>query len=243
MAESKEANSDRQDDSLMEAGKVPKLHNGFTDSLNVRSDSLLNRIGRLDATVAIMEKTSPSELSEPLNSPSKTSPQLKHVSSPLNTPFGLDERRKPTEFVLEEVQKRGTLVERVSDLENRVMQLQRVFSARWSESAQQLSMVHDSSCSPWMESNDECSHQMLKDLNLEKQDCNFSHASSLKGHVEAVKDFGNHDPNEIKLKELCLDSYTVKSHLCITFCVYFALITLNLFVAFCIFIFEVCLLH
>lgn len=100
---------------------------GCGDALNPGSFALLQRVDRLDNILSAMEDKLPTEQSIssswiPLGSgrPSSGPP----------TPSSLEKRCKPAESVLEEVEEKGTLVERVSELEKRVLKLQGMISTK-----------------------------------------------------------------------------------------------------------------
>ncbi|KAH6557136.1 hypothetical protein KP509_1Z132100 [Ceratopteris richardii] len=140
-----------------------------TSSSSPSADNLLERICRLDAILVKMEEVAMPDRFTALQS--KSIPTREHSSAPATplssnapaTPLSLNEHRRPTEYVLEEVQRKGTLVERVSDLEERFLQLQRAVSTRSRENS-----VYSN----------ESEQQSLKDIvNLEQHEVVFSHVS------------------------------------------------------------------
>ncbi|KAH7331020.1 hypothetical protein KP509_20G012200 [Ceratopteris richardii] len=109
-------------------------------------------------------------------SQTKSIPTREHSSAPA-TPMSLNDHRRPTECVLEEVQRKGTLVERVSDLEKRYLQLQRALSTRSTEYTVNPNESHLTPTHLRVQSHD-CGQQSIKDIiNLEKHAVVFSHVS------------------------------------------------------------------
>lgn len=105
------------------------------DSLNQGNVSLLQRVDHLDNILSTMEDKAPTEPSGNLF----TSPQAsRRISS---TPSSLEKRCKSTESVLEEVEEKGTLIERVSELEKRLMKLQRMITTKSSDNVAYVDLV------------------------------------------------------------------------------------------------------
>ncbi|KAI5068272.1 hypothetical protein GOP47_0016617 [Adiantum capillus-veneris] len=164
--------------------------------LNGASDSLLQRIDHLDNILTEMEDKAPTEPnSSPSTSPRPTS--RPHCSEP-TAPLGLERRRKPTETVLEEVQEKGTLVERISDLEKRVMKLHRMLSLKSNENVAYPSGFHI----PGIAHRRAMSHQETHNqqsfeepIDVEKHEVTRSHSDYLgrKNHIEPFVDSSSHD--------------------------------------------------
>ncbi|MCO5553278.1 hypothetical protein L7F22_006799 [Adiantum nelumboides] len=167
---------------------------GATLQLSGPADTLFQRIDHLDSILTGMEVKAPTEE----NSSQSTSPRptsRRHSSVP-TTPFGLERRCKPTEAVLEEVEEKGTLVERVSDLEKRVMKMQGMLSLKSNENAAYPSAPHIAG----LGHRRGMSHQevynepsLQEPIDVEKHEVSHSCPLGHKDHVEPFVDTSSQD--------------------------------------------------